>query len=224
MRKYLLVSLLGLGFLFATTSCEKENSSYPLGDFLIELGVVSVDNNGSYYFTLDDGQKLWCSTCNIKRLGIRPNQRVLVNYTKLNDQATNFDLVVRLNDLDTILTKPIIRMSPGIEDSIGDDPIQVYDIWASGGFANFYYSFSGGATRHLINLVVDSTETQGPITLRLRHNSKGDSLNYRYSGYICFRLESLREHIHRDSISFRLKYKTTNGEMLSKVFAYKFKQ
>lgn len=223
MRRYLLAPFLGLGIFFVFTSCEKDNS-YPLGDFLIELGVVSENNNGAYYFTIDNGNKLWCSTCNVNRLGIKPNQRVLINYTKLSAQSSNYDLIIRLNDIDTILTKAIIPISPAIEDSVGDDPIQIYDAWASAGFANFYYSFTGGATRHLINLVVDPTHPQEPLTLELRHNNKNDSLTYRYSGYISFRLESLKHYVNTDSTRFRLRYKTNSGETLSQIYTYKFKQ
>lgn len=223
MKTHLLMSLIRLAVFLTLISCENIRS-YPPGDYWTELGVISEDSHKNFYVTLDNNNTLWCSSSNLKNLGVRLNQRVLINYSILNSTSATYSYNVRLHKLDTILTKSIIPINGVNPDSIGDDPIQVYRAWISGDFVNFYYTITGGGKRHHLNLAVDTAEHQEPITLQLRHNSMQDTMKNMYAGYISFRLASLRSYIRSDSTHFKLRYKTKNGEVFTDNIAYAFKR
>ena len=221
MKKGLYILLLSLGLGFTMVSCQ-DDDGYSTGTYWLSLATVSENTGGAYYFTLDDGSTLWCANADVNRLGVKPEQRVLINYTRISDSHSGYDHFIRLNNIDTILCKNVFPISLATEDSIGDDPIQIQDAWVSGIYANFHYSFLGGEKRHMLNLTIDTTNLTDPITLELRHNAHGDSYSYRYAGYVSFKLESLRAYTQSDSVRFKVRYNSGNGEKFTPVFKYKF--
>ena len=86
---------------------------------------------------------------------------------------------IRLNIINQVLTKhPLIMSEITDEDAKVTDPIQIKEIWYSGGYLNMYIMIPverGSNGRHLINLAVDDNVSAGDsYTLELRHNGFGE--------------------------------------------------
>lgn len=86
---------------------------------------------------------------------------------------------IRLNMVNNVLTKsPLVMSEITDEDAKVTDPVQIKEIWYSGGYLNIYIMIPverGSTGRHLINLVVDDNLSTGDsYTLELRHNGFGE--------------------------------------------------
>ena len=96
---------------------------------------------------------------------------------------------VRLNAMWKVLTKDIVTLEDEkTEDIIKEDPINVREVWISGGYINFFVEFPtkvGSETAHMINLiqqeVQETSETQNNLQgkkgyiFRLTHNANGET-------------------------------------------------
>lgn len=96
---------------------------------------------------------------------------------------------IRLNDMAKVLTKDIVTLEDEkTEDIIKEDPINVREVWISGGYINFFVEFPtkvGSETAHMINLiqqeVQETSETQNNLqgkkgyVFRLTHNANGET-------------------------------------------------
>ena len=96
---------------------------------------------------------------------------------------------VRLNAMWKVLTKDIVTLEDEkTEDIIKEDPINVRELWISGGYINFFVEFPTKAeseTPHMINLIqqeeqetpeVQQAQTTGHrYTFRLTHNANGET-------------------------------------------------
>ncbi len=87
-------------------------------------------------------------------------------------------------------------ITPATQDSIGNDPIHVSNVWISGNYLNYQLRFYGGNKTHFINLVKDALK-QDPsgttIALELRHNKEGDTGKTPLDAVVCFNLSSLQQ-------------------------------
>ena len=84
---------------------------------------------------------------------------------------------IRLNAMVKVLTKDIITLgTETTEEMVKEDPVDVKEIWPSGGYINFYIELpvrKNSQTAHLINLVQEET-TEG-YAFRLTHNAYGET-------------------------------------------------
>ncbi|MFA8436108.1 MAG: NigD-like protein [Marinifilaceae bacterium] len=194
-----MVVLTAMGF----TACESNDDDYSLGKYWLSYGVIEGEED-SFHLKLDNGEILFPSATAVPTFPIEDGKRVLANYTIL-DEATGYediDYLVKVNWLEEILTKDIIDLTESNADSIGNDPVQLHDIWLGGGFLNVNFAFDGGGTSHMINLVrVESADPKGPVQLELRHNRKDDDDHYWVKATASFRLESIEE-AQKDSVEF----------------------
>lgn len=99
-------------------------------------------------------------------------------------EGTQNEYEVRLNGLGSVLTKdPVAKKTADndVEMSI-EDPVNIYDLWISGGYINMYIQFEvlpNSDKKHLINLVIDEeASTDGKYVFTLRHNSFGESITH----------------------------------------------
>jgi hypothetical protein len=193
-------------FLF---SCQNDDDYYSLGDVWISMGFIDQPVKGnSFTILLDDGDTLVPVSNAAPFFSTKDSQRVMVNYTVLDEvgQSTK-KFYVKINNLYDILYKNIIELTPSNNDSIGNDPVHIDDIWKSDNKLNIEFSFLGGDVIHTINLVRPAGElsklTQ-PIVLELRHNAKDDSQTYRLRSIVTFDLRNIKI-VGQDSVSFVVK-------------------
>ncbi|MDR1864813.1 MAG: NigD-like protein [Bacteroidales bacterium] len=161
------------------------------------VSIATVENpNGSryFFFTLDNGVRMWTSATDIPNYVPKDGQRILANYTILSDRKdTTYQHDVRLNAVYSILTKDIFHVTAATQDSIGDDPAGIDDIWIGGNCLNVEFVFGGHYETHFINLVSDSAKVYDDrkVHLEFRHNAHQDTEAYRQRHIASFRLKSL---------------------------------
>jgi hypothetical protein len=205
--------VMGVAFASLTfNSCMDDDNGYSLGDMWVSIATARPVNDSSFYLTLDDSTTLWPGApLYINYQPARP-QRVQINYTKLGDNFEGYDHVVKLNRLDTILTKPISENLGAKNDSVyGTDPVEITAMWVGDGFLNIEFKtfFSIDGIPHFVNLL--PAETDGdPYKLEFRHNAMGDrSSSLRY-GFVAFDLSSLPDTEGKD-VKLLIKANTFEG-------------
>ena len=137
-----------------------------------------------------------------------------IDYTILEEAADSCkeDYYVRINYLNEIPTWSIIPYTSSIEDSNGNDPVQIINTQIANGFITieFYYETSALSDTHNFSLVMHpATSSSNNIQLEFRHNAHGDKGTNKF-GHVCFRLqEALLDK--QGLIKLRIKYNDFNG-------------
>ena len=202
-------------FLAGCDFLDDDDDGYSLNDAWIGFGLVEKDTVSDVFsIELDNGTVLFPVTNSGWNSQVSDNQRVLVNFTILDEKEDSINTdqyIVRINSLRNILFKGILELTPAIEDSIGNDPIHVKDHWLKDNMLNFELQYRGGSRLHFINLVrqPDSTATESVI-LELRHNANDDPDMVNMSAVVTFDLSSLKVE-GKDSVSFRVIAKDYQG-------------
>ena len=184
--------------LFATlfVSCNKDEG-YSLGRFWVDIATVENPNrHPAFFFRLDDGTRMW--TAATANLNYRPadGQRIIADFTKLNTMppGSDFQHNVRLNAARNVLTKGIFAVTPETQDSIGNDPVRVENMWIGSDFLNIRFQFLGSNRVNYINLVSDASKDfgDGKIHLEFRRNANNDRPDFVRRGIVSFNLTSLQ--------------------------------
>ncbi|SFK86427.1 NigD-like protein [Proteiniphilum acetatigenes] len=226
MKKTVLkISILLVGILLAIPSCDDNGRS--LGDIYISIATVIPEGENAYSFLLDNDKRLWPAAGNV-RYAPTHNQRVFLNYTILwESSGATYDYDIKVNDIWNILTKQAIELNAENQDSIGNDPVKVKDIWVGGDYLNVSFLFNyGGVRPHLINLVENtlSDETSSDaIDLEFRHNAYQSPQTKLYEGFVCFDLKPFRTD-DADSVNLSIKVKGWNGETTTYDVVYRYNQ
>jgi hypothetical protein len=168
--------------------------------------------DNAFYLTLDDSTTLWpAAPLYIYYEPDRP-QRVQINYTLLGDNFQGYDYAIKLNRIDTILTKQIAKDMGEKNDSIyGKDPVEIASIWVGDGFLNIHFkAYFSGNVKHFVNLLRDETADEASsYKLEFRHNAFRDNSSYLRHGIVAFDLSQLDTQ-GKDASLF-IKVKTFDG-------------
>lgn len=177
------------------TSCN-DNDGYSLDRFWVGMATVeNPDNRSNFYLNLDNNDKLWIAANAYSNYRPATGQRIIADYTILNDKpgGSGYQHDVKLNGAYNVLTKNVFNITAATQDSIGNDPIGVRDIWVGGGFLNIRFFFDANNKQHFLNLVRDTAKVYDDnlIHLEFRHNAYNDAARYRVGGWVSFNLNSL---------------------------------
>ncbi|WP_298650470.1 NigD-like protein [uncultured Proteiniphilum sp.] len=221
-RTVLTFSLLLIGILLITTSCD-DNSRSP--DFRINIATVIPEGENAYSLLLDNGKRLWPAASDI-RYTPAYNQRVFLNYTILRDSQGEYDYDIKVNDIWNILTKQTIELNAENADSIGNDPVKANAVWVGGDYLNVSFMFNyGGIRPHAINLVENTLSSEvspDAIELEFRHNSYQSPQTRLYEGFVCFDLKPFRID-DADLVNLSIKVKEWDREIIYNV-VYRYNQ
>lgn len=225
--KYSLVFLIGLFTTLAFNSCTNDDG-YSLDKYMVEIATVTPIDSvaGTYYLTLDNGETLW-PVSSTSYFVPKNNQRVIVDFTLLSDKIGEYDHYARINQIQNILTKNVVDLTPENEEEIGNDPIKVLSLWTGDNFLNIRYGYNtGGEKTHFINLVKNkldeaSVSKDGTITLEFRHNKNGDPEKYGVNNYVAFDLKPFKTE-NKDSLKFIIKVLDFGGETKEYPITYKY--
>jgi hypothetical protein len=168
-------------------------------------------SDNSFYFTLDDSTSLWpAAPPNIYYQPDRP-QRVQINYTVLGDNFSGYDHAIKLNRIDTILTKPIAQNMGEKNDSIyGNDPVTISGIWIGDGFLNVLFkTYFSGDTKHFVNLIRNELSGDTPYRVEFRHNAFHDTSSYLRYGIVAFDLSAI--DTEGKDVTLKIKVNTFDG-------------
>jgi len=200
-------------------SCDwNDDDGYSLNDFWVDFGLVESGDNGvGFKIHVDDGYAIIpVNADQINYEKYTNDVRVIANYTVIGDVVTEGDEEVyyaKINSLEKVLYKGVFDITPEKEDSIGNDPIHVKNVWKVGHMLNFHLHYWGASEIHYINLVKEAgeiTEDDLPLELELRHNNRDDNKYYQMSAYVTFDLRSI-EVEGRDSVNYIVRATDFDG-------------
>lgn len=192
MKRYFLIALLVPFFI----ACNHDEET--LNDSVVKIATVENPSQlTNFYLNLDDSTRMWVMSNDIKYYRPKNEQRVLVDYSvvSVKPRGSSYDYDIHVNDVYEILTKGVFNVTTATNDSIGNDPISIQDMWIAGDFMNFEFIYPGYSKTHFINLVKDDSNpsTDGKVHLEFRHNANDDYPSYNISGLVCFNLKSIRK-------------------------------
>lgn len=192
-----------------------DDDGYSLDNFVLSVASIKAPDGSAPYFRLDNGQTLWPAAGHINTSILRDNQRVLLNYTLLGDSSTGavgFDYYIRINGIDTLLTKPIAENLGAKNDSVyGKDPVNIVNMWTGNGHLTIDFEANFGNKRpHFLNLVATDWE-KTPYTLEFRQNAFDDPQLIRGKGLVCFNLDKLPMPLNTDTLQLTIRVNTFEG-------------
>lgn len=225
-----------IGFLFVITSCNDDVEGYSLNDSWLGFGMV--ENSDSYRIKMDNGDVLvpvaydynpWYDNDYMgNNHKIEKGDRVLVNYTILDDDTNDSGEIdayfVKINSANKVLMKGILDLTEENADSIGNNPIEVREVWMTDSLLNFHLRYYGRYKVHFINLVKQPgtlTADGQPFELELRHNDNGDDAAIDYTAFVSFHLDSLQV-AGLDSVSFKVTSTDYDGDAFEYNGVYKY--
>ncbi|MGD9931415.1 MAG: NigD-like protein [Mangrovibacterium sp.] len=228
MKELLKLSLIGL-LALGLFGCDlNDDDDYSLGKFWVGFGVVNFDDSEgtSYTVKMDNGSELF--PVNIYRPhGMEDRDRILVNYTIVGDKLVTDETrqyFVKINSMKDILFKGIFDITPETEDSIGNDPVHVKDVWRTDSLLTFELGFYGNGGIHYINLVKEPGELTAddqPIQLEMRHNDNNDEPRYSMSAFVSFTLSAI-QLAGQDSVSYVVTGDDYDGETFTYEGVYRY--
>lgn len=228
MKKYVFGILL-LGLTVFLTGCLEDEDEYSLGKFWVGFGVIEETNTdpAEYRVTMDNDDVLvpvasdyhhWYYHHADSTSRLQDGDRVLINYTILGDETDNEgniqEYYVKVNSIKKILMKGILDITEENQDSIGNDPVVVEDVWMTDSLLNFKIQYWGSYKKHFINLVkqpASDAAVAQPVELELRHNANGDDEDIPYVAYVSFKLDAL-ETDGMNAVSFTVTSTDYDGE------------
>jgi hypothetical protein len=180
-----------------------------LNNIWISMGMIDKSlNDNNFEICIDNGDTLVPISNNVHHFMNEDSQRVIVNYTILDEVGQSKQKFwVKINNINDVLMKDVIEVTETKSDSIGNDPVNIDDIWISKNFLNIEFIYLGGEKTHFINLTRqqgDISDLSQPIELELKHNANGDSLRYNLMGIVTFDLKKLKIP-NQDSVNFIVK-------------------
>lgn len=218
--------LLFLMVLVLLVACNRDNEVQEN----VVMKIATVENpstSSNFYLRLDDNKRLWTAQSDLKYYRPVDGQRVIATYVVLTNKAdsSNYQHDVKLKDVYEILTKGIFNIKPDEQDSIGNDPLTLMDLWIGGDHLNIEFNYPGYSKIHYINLVADSakTYTDNKIHLELRHNANGDYPGYNIWGMASFDLKPLKLNAAGDSVNLVIHTREYRSpQNISYSLTYKF--
>jgi len=181
------------------SSCKKEVDEPEL---VYKMAITTVENPDSianFYLRLDNSQKMWVSSTIFPNYKPISGQRIIAYFNIISESKSDslYDYSIKLNDVYPVLTKEILNIKTTQQDSIGNDSIQIDDMWVGSDFLNVQFTYLANDQLHLINLVKDTAKvyTDGKVHLEFRHNSNFDLPAFYKSGIVSFNIKSLQNNI-----------------------------
>lgn len=179
-------------------SCLKEENDYAQ----LTIGTVRLIGDRYYYFDLDNGCTMHPGDTTAVR-GYVPvdGQRVFIHFNLMNQDQPDYDYNATIYQIENILTKDVYIMPAEKADSIGDDYINITNLWIAQDYLNVQYLFYYDRTsevKHMLNLVVNTAADSlwqeadsDYLPLEFRHNAFDERGNDRGVGLVSFRLASI---------------------------------
>lgn len=209
----LLLFTVTIGF----TSCLDDDDNYSA-----VIGTYRIMEDDHFYFEIENNGKIETmypgDTRKIINRELPDGQRVIIYYNLLDEKEPGYDYNAEIYGIEKILTKDIIAITEAIEDSIGNDPIDIVNsrISLDKEFIHMSFQYSRSSysnIRHMLNMVTPEGE-QDPqdeyINLEFRHNGYEDYGRDIAYGLVTFRLKNIEE-LMQTKKGVRIKYKSINS-------------
>lgn len=207
---------------FLVSSCDDDPNPYEV-PYITFGEVVKTETNT--VIESDLGNTLVVSNPQIfERAKVEDGDRIYGVFHFVEPKGNDKDSkVIELGFVYKILTKDIVALTPENEKEISDDAIAPVDLWISGEYLNFNYTFfTDGMTTHYLNMVtVDNPKKQedGYQYVEIRHNANYDYDRFvgQYTGIVSFDIDDIVKE-NPGLKGFIVRIKTTSvGERFYKV-------
>lgn len=220
--KTLKTFILMLGILLTSVSlfsCLDDDDAYSADGYALGIVTVKPLSESSYYLQLDDSTTLWPVDGYIPFFGLEKERRALVNFTPLADNIDGYDYAIKINRIDSILTKSIVEDLKDRNDEVyGTDPVRLATYpwsqkgaWIEDGYLNIHFiSYFGGYKPHFLNLV-KMDEAESPYELQFRHHAYDDPHISEGQGLVAFRLNSLPD-TNGKTVKLKIHYRSFDGD------------
>lgn len=177
--------------------------------------VKPVDGN-SFFLQLDEKTTLLPTNMTSSPFGDK-EVRALVNFSEVDKPSEGYDMAVRINWIDSILTKQIAP-DLGLEENdevYGTDPVEMINDWvtiAEDGYLTLRFRtiFGDQSKLHFVNLLA-SSDPANPYEVEFRHNAYGDVHGREGDGLVAFYLGSLPD-TEGKTVKLKLKWKSFSGD------------
>jgi len=196
---------------------------------VVKMGTIeNPTQQTNFYLNQDDSTRIWVLNSDLKYYRPKDNQRVIMEYSVLTTRPTGSSYAhdVKLVDIYEVLTKGIFTVSTATQDSIGNDPVAIRDMWVTGDFLNVEFLYPGYSKTHYINLVSDTaktdTYTDDKVHLEFRHNANDDYPSYNISGIVSFDISSLRV-TGENSVDFVVHTKEFDYTTADRTYSFTYK-
>lgn len=195
-------------------SCLNDDDGYSLDNY--GVGVATVKPYGdAFYLQWDDSTTFWPAAGVLSPdFDTSKERRAFINYTLLGpgkDLNIEQDYVIRLNRIDTVLTKSIAEdLGERNDEYYGKDPLKIVSAWIVDGYLNIQFAtYFDYGSKHFMNLI--QTNESNPYELEFRHNAFGSTSGAEGWGLVAFRLNSLPE-TEGKTVKMKIKYNSFVGE------------
>ena len=181
----------------------------------LAIGPVRIVDGKDYYFALDEGTKMFPGdTTRVNNYALVEGQRAFVYFNLLDEKVDGYDYNAQINHVENILTKDIYFMPAEKADSIGDDRININNMWITDNYLNIQYQLyhsNSNDKKHMLNLIVNEAsdgknDKEGYITLEFRQNAYGDEPLMPGQGLVSFKLDKIADRIPgKTGLNIRVK-------------------
>jgi len=204
-------------------SCLKDNDNNTW-QYIYPNATVTVKPAGdSFYMQLDENTTMVATNMDKAPFGGK-EIRALLNFTEEEAPHDGYDKAVKVNWIDSILTKKTVPAPlEGEKDEYGNDPVEIYNDWITyveDGYITLHFTTVWGSNnvKHGVNLVT-GTNPDNPYEVVFRHNAFGDTCGTRRDGIVAFRLDQLPD-TEGKTVKITLKWNSFSGEK-STTFDYR---
>lgn len=203
------VLISSLGFV-ACNDDEDYSKYYPTA-----LVTAKTAEDNTFFMQLDDNTTLLPINIQTSPFGDR-EVRALVNYDEVKDASGVYDRSVKVNWIDSILTKNIAPDLGEENDEVyGIDPVELVPSWvniAEDGYLTLHFKTLWGHTgkAHFVNLI-STNNPDNPYELEFRHNAYGDVYGRKGYGLVAFNLSSLPD-TEGETVKLKLIWNSFRGE------------
>ena len=181
----------------------------------LAIGTVRIIDGKDYYFALDEGTRMFPGdTTQVNNYTLVEGQRAFIYFNLLDEEVTGYDYNAKINHVENILTKDIYFMPAEKADSIGDDRININNMWITDNYLNIQYQLyhsNSNDKKHMLNLIVNEAsdgknDKEGYITLEFRQNAYGDEPLIPGQGLVSFKLDKIADRIPgKTGLNIRVK-------------------
>lgn len=220
---YFVILMVMIALSPALHSCDDDG--YSLGDYVVRMATVKVVSGNSYYLEADNGKTLWPAASAIPWYKPLDGQRVIANYTLLYDNFEGYDHGVKVNFLSNVLTKAVEELTEANEEEIGDDAVDITDMWVGGKYLNVEFLINLPMNnKHRVSLVKNTlveAPDDGYIHLEYRYNDQDDVTGYWKRSMVSFNLgEYAEENASAEYQGIKIRINSAvNGE---RILVYNF--
>ena len=179
--------------------------------------LVTVKQNGdACYLQLDNNTTLLAQNLKSTVFGGK-EVRALVNYSSTNEKSDQYNQVVHVNWIDSILTKkPVPSLASDAENSekYGNNIVDIVRDWvtvAEDGYLTLRFrALWGGMSTHYINLLT-GVNPENPYEVELRHNVNGDPQNYWRDALVAFNLNDALPDTNGKTVKLTIRWRSSQG-------------